>query len=267
MKTLRRSLWWAVVALVGLAVGCGGAASSGGVVLVVVGFGIVLGAWPRAAAAGGGAPTATSAEDGASVGAPHTGMPVVLPGGAPMPPPPCDGTRVESCVGGSVHVTCCPAGEKCPAVAEFRHCGDGRCVDGKDVGMCAPREVHSVVAPNEAECVTSGAAWVKACVKGRVAMACLPPVPTNYTGPPQNPSFVTCGGDRCSVATHPELCFEERSADDSACLGTWTKACVKGRISERCVPVFKGAGAASIRAFSDCGGGRCVIGADVSACE
>jgi hypothetical protein len=242
-----RLLVWLLASLATLAGGCAGGASGSLVALLVL-VSALLSMQRRAAAA---EPV---------LDRPVDAPPVVYPGGAPMPEPPCDGTRVESCESGHVRATCVPKGQKVQPPAPFVSCGYGSCVAGHDQSLCPVRETHAVAATDEETCKKAYGSWEKACVNERETMACIPPVPTNYTGPNPNVRYVTCSGDHCAPETHPELCFDRRTGT-TECAGPWQKACIKGRITEVCVPlVTMPFDTAKVRPFTDCGEGRCAVG-------
>lgn len=179
--------------------------------------------------------------------------------------PPCDGWEHESCgPNGHIERDCCPKGAKCTfRTAPHQSCGDGACVVGQDPGMCVPREPRVTGATTEVECAGN---WEKACVSGKVTMACIMPVPTNYSGPTRNPSFRVCGGDRCTTGRFIEACYPEKGAM-SVCLAPWTRVCLMGRVTERCILPSAQRTAAST-AFVECDApGTCAIASDKSACK
>lgn len=186
--------------------------------------------------------------------------------GAPLPKPPCEGTEHESCQGGRIQVDCCPQGARCNyAFAPFQACGDGACVQGQDPGLCPPREAATQPAADEADCKAKYGSWEPACIAGKVTPACILPVPTNYTGPPPNPPFRTCGDDHCTTSPYIEACTPPR-AEGESCLTGWTKVCLMGRLTERCLP-FTGARSIASTQIAECGGGRCAIGTGPAACR
>ncbi|MCB9548480.1 MAG: hypothetical protein H6706_21950 [Myxococcales bacterium] len=185
--------------------------------------------------------------------------------GAPMPKPVCTGTEHQSCVEGRVLTSCCPQGAKCNyRYAPFQACGDDTCVPGKDPGQCPPKEPIALPAATQADCNGS---WEKACVAGKVTMACIMPVPTNYAGPNRNPPFRECGEDRCTTSPFIEHCYPVKPAEgEAACLTGWTKVCLQGRITERCLPLAAPKSQASTD-FTACPtAGTCVLGQDADAC-
>ncbi len=110
------------------------------------------------------------------------------------PPAPCTGYEESGCFEGRIQKQCCPAGAQC----NFRNrpytdCGQMLCVEMGDVGHCADPKAQVNAATTEEVCRAERGQWAVACIEGKVAKACLPPMPTNYMGPPANPAFKTCG--------------------------------------------------------------------------
>lgn len=139
-----------------------------------------------------------------------------LEAGPPPMPPPCTGTWHRTCVSERIQRECCPAGARCNYRAEsFLDCGYDACTPTWDEAECPTREPRTTPAATEADCRGD---WARACVSGKVTMACLMPVPTNYTGPPRNPAFVECGDDRCAIGDLPGSCYPKRGEiEDAAC--------------------------------------------------
>ena len=126
------------------------------------------------------------------------------------------------------------------------------------------QEPIALPAATQADCNGS---WEKACVAGKVTMACIMPVPTNYAGPNRNPPFRECGEDRCTTSPFIEHCYPVKAAEgEAACLTGWTKVCLQGRITERCLPLAAPKSQASTD-FTACPtAGTCVLGQDADAC-
>lgn len=144
--------------------------------------------------------------------------------GAPIP---CSGYEAQSCVDGRISTQCCPQGAKCNFENRpFLHCGAGLCTE-RDRGHCP--DPHPSVGPPG----SCGDDWELACVGGVVEKACIPPVPTNYMGPPQNPPFTTCG---------------EGPGVTSPAVGM---ACTTNALPERCYPAKVGAKPAEVTALPD----------------
>jgi hypothetical protein len=174
-------------------------------------------------------------------------------------PAPCQGSETTVCQNGYISRQCCPQGAKCNyRNAPFLTCGDGYCVEGKDPGRCpSPRA-------NVMACDASAPGRVEACVDRKVTKACVMPVPTNYTGPSQNPSFRTCGDGRCTTHQYVEDCYPTRAEKRFCPLGQWAKVCLGGRVTERCLPM----GSLSrfpTTTYATCSNGSCAVG-DKSAC-
>ncbi len=180
-------------------------------------------------------------------------------------PPPCQGSTHTSCSApppaagqrvsvGRITEACCPPGARCNyAYVPYTECGYGTCVYGRDPGRCPAPGTSTY------EKCADGDPKEKVCLNQKVTLACLMPYPTNYSGPPRNPPFRTCGGDRCTTSQFLDDCFANR-AQTKTCAGTWTKVCVAGAVSERCVPEGHEASR-----FVKCGDGSCAIG-DAGAC-
>jgi hypothetical protein len=184
--------------------------------------------------------------------------------GAPVP---CDGTESWVCEGGRMVKHCCPKTAKC----NYRNpphidCGDGTCVEGGDEGRCVPPQAARMAAKSEAECTKEYGRWEPACVAHKVTKACVAPVPTNYTGPPTNPPYRTCRDDRCTTSRFIEDCHPARAAAKT-CADGWTKVCLEGKVTERCLPAVPDP-KSEYRAASYvvCGDGSCAVGADKSVC-
>ncbi|MFO0745026.1 MAG: hypothetical protein U1F43_05025 [Myxococcota bacterium] len=174
------------------------------------------------------------------------GMGLALPfagrarAGAPMP---CNGSETESCDGHRINRSCCPAGAGC----NFEHppylaCGGGLCVLGHDPGRCEAPVASTMPARDEADCKAQYGSWEPACIEHHVVEACLPPVPTNFTGPALNPPFTTCGKDRCTThalavdcqPTYFELWLAAWPALPT-CDGKWAEVCLDGQVETRCM--------------------------------
>ena len=185
--------------------------------------------------------------------------------GSPMP---CDGTETVVCHGGVLVKQCCPKGKKC----NFRNpphiaCGNGYCAEGKDVGRCPAPQAATTAAKSEAECKGEYGDWAEVCVARKVTKACLPSMPTNFTGPPLNPPFRTCGpkDERCTTSQFIEDCHPVRG-EVTECAGTWTKVCLGGKVAERCLPWTVRANPYTATQYVKCPDGSCVIGNDKNLC-
>ncbi|MCC6621245.1 MAG: hypothetical protein IT385_08320 [Deltaproteobacteria bacterium] len=200
--------------------------------------------------------------------------------GAPMP---CQGYEATSCEDGFLRKHCCPEGTKCNFdFPRYLDCGQGTCVVGADIGRCpapVPRVTPAAATPG------CGEGWELACVDRRVTKACIPPVPTNYTGPGMNPPFRACGdgrakrtatpadftkadvGARCTTHVLYEDCFPSRGEVlPRSCLGAWEKVCLGGKVVHKCLPEGAPADAFPAKAFVACDDGSCAVGADKAAC-
>jgi hypothetical protein len=202
--------------------------------------------------------------------------------GAPMP---CDKRAPAVCSSGYIQNTCCawdPSHPHCKAGFKpepFVSCGSNLCVEGNDPGRCpAPLAAHDTGVTAE-QCNGSssyGGGWQPACIDRKVKEVCIPPVPTNYTGPAQNPPYRTCGGDRCTTHTLMEDCFpaEEEALsfmplsmnrEHGLCLssagpGTWKKVCLGGKVDLRCVPRPYDRNRGGRSPFVSCPDGSCAVG-------
>lgn len=235
--------------------GCGGEASPW---VGAVAFGML--AWPFLRNANAGPP-----------------MPCIKPG-----PIHCSST-------GLIRSECCtqnPEGVGCDGaeVAEFVDCGNGTCVPGRDLGRCvAPRPTMVADARSRVECDARHGNWQNACLDRRFTEICVPPMPTNFTGPAFVPHAKGCGGDRCTTHVFIEDCFptvdEARSlwplgapVDGGLCLapagpGQWQRACLKGAVALRCVPASPLlASRRGARAYVVCEDGSCAVGDSTAAC-
>lgn len=193
----------------------------------------------------------TPSPDGDACGAPYI--------------PRCDGYETESCQDGHIKKSCCPQNAKCNyRFAPFVACGEGLCVNGKDPSLCVPRQPAVTEAKDEADCKAKYGDWEPACISGRVTPACIMGVPTNYMGPSRNPPFKTCNDTACTTSQFIEACYPER-AEGVSCLFGWTKVCLQGRITERCIAPGAARSEAS-QGFVECGPGRCAIGKDANVC-
>jgi hypothetical protein len=186
--------------------------------------------------------------------------------GAPVP---CDGTEKRVCEGGRMTTHCCPKSAKC----NYRNpphidCGDGTCVEGGDEGRCRPPQPVMSASKSEETCKKDYGTWEPACVAHKVTKACIMPVPTNYTGPPNNPSFRTCRTDRCTTSRFIEDCHPARGeVAEKACAGSWTKVCLGGKVTERCLPpVPEPESEFRAKTFVTCADGSCAVGDDKSTC-
>jgi len=199
--------------------------------------------------------------------------------GAPMP---CDGYEERSCDAGFVRTHCCPAGAKCNFdFPRFLDCGHGTCVVGGDRGRCPSPLPHTT--PGDAACAPDG--WELACVDRRVTKACIPPVPTNFTGPGLNPPFRACGdgrarltatpadftradvGARCTTHILYEDCFPSRGEVlPRSCLGAWQKVCLGGKLNQKCLPAEAPPDAFPAKTWVTCDDGSCAVGTDAAAC-
>ena len=93
--------------------------------------------------------------------------------------------------------------------------------------------------------------------------------PTNYDGPPPNPSFRRCGEDRCTTHRFVEDCYPTRAELGAAdCEGSWTKVCLGGKVEERCLPGGwqKLMMAMPATKYATCPDGTCAVG-DAAACK
>jgi hypothetical protein len=235
--------------------GCGGEVGLGA---GAIALGLL--AWPFARAASAGPP-----------------MPCARPG-----PTHCSST-------GLIRSDCCernPDGVGCDGaeVAEFVGCGNGTCAPGRDLGRCdAPRPTIIAEAGSMAECEARYGHWQQACLDRRLTQVCVPPMPTNFTGPAFIPHARGCGGDRCTTHVLIEDCYatteEARSfwplgppADGGLCLGPsgagqWQRVCLKGAVALRCIPASPLlASRTGARAYVECADGSCAVGASPAAC-
>lgn len=204
------------------------------------------------------------------------------------PPIPCSGYEARSCVGGRILEQCCPMGAKCNFESRpLLDCGAGLCTE-RDRGHC-PDPVAQLAPPG-----SCGDSWELACVAGVVEKACIPSVPTNYSGPPLNPRFTTCGegpgvtmpavGMACTTNALPERCYPgkvgaklaegvkapPRQIATRACgvvpwggyagiTARWTEVCLDGHVVERCLPTRKDGARFESTLFTKVDGGRCAL--------
>lgn len=201
--------------------------------------------------------TRASAEPGAAESSAATG--------APMPRPTCDGWEHKSCQDGRIKYSCCPKGAKCNyRYAPFQECGYEQCVPGNDKGACPAREPVIDAGKTQAECDKTSGQWAKVCANNQVKMACLPPMVTNYMGPPYNPSFRECGDNRCTTSRFIEDCYPNKAAE-AKCLTGWTDVCIEGKLTQKCLPLTARKSEAST-GFVKCPDG-CAIGEGPEACR
>ncbi len=192
--------------------------------------------------------------------------------GPPLPRPKCSGSETKQCSNGRITYHCCPANAKCNyAYAPFVECGYESCVPGQDLGRCPVPRTRSVPAKNADDCnVNHHGRWEKACIDRKVTMACIPGVPTNFSGPAFNPPFKTCGPDQCTTSRYVEDCYPTK-AEATSCPGGWTTVCLQGRLEERCVPAATSltktvTGKPVVSEFVRCGEQTCAMGTDKAAC-
>ncbi len=196
--------------------------------------------------------------------------------GPPMPRPTCEGSESKTCSAtqpragerislGHIGYNCCPPGASCNyAYVPFTECGHETCVYGRDPGRCPTRQ--PAVDPNarkdgEKTCKYGGMPE-QVCLNRKVTDACLLPYPTNYSGPPRNPPFTTCGEGRCTTSNYIEDCYPTR-AETKTCDGAWTPVCLGGTLTDRCLPKAPPTGATfAATEFAKCKGGSCAIGDD-----
>jgi hypothetical protein len=202
------------------------------------------------------------------------------------PPRPCPDGPVLHCAGGNVVQHCCAwhANDalctKDATLPPFVSCGRGTCIDGHDAGRCpAPDNAPMLMADSAEACRSQAGNWRRACVDGRVAEACVPPLPTNFGGPPQIAPFHTCAADRCTTHVLVEQCYPKAGEAVSfglwtappACvgptgLGVWQKVCFDGAVEERCLPQSMLAAPGGARAYVMCPDGSCVVGKREALC-
>lgn len=212
------------------------------------------------------------------------------------PQMPCPKPGLELCRNGIIVTPCCSYNddpEACGpnAVAEpFVTCGQNTCVPGRDPGRCAPAPngwLHGREIKGPDDCKANHGAWAKACVDRQVSDICIPPMPTNYGGPPAVASWHACGTDRCTTYRLPEDCFPGRSEavnfplwfQTTHCIGptgfgVWREICLHGAVEQRCIPLAPSAGASvgavaktgGAQAFVTCPDGSCAVGRDDSVC-
>lgn len=181
--------------------------------------------------------------------------------GPPKPEPPCDGERYDTCLNGTLYTQCCPAGSRCQTQVHT-NCGYGRCIAGGDRGRCPVLEPNITAERTPEACKYRSGTWERACVKGQVTMACFPMLPTNFSGAGQNPAFTECGGGRCTTSGIPEACYPTRE-ETKTCSGAWEKACIGGKVEERCLPANATRYATG---YVTCSDGGCAIGPTTASC-
>ncbi|MBT9559557.1 MAG: hypothetical protein IV100_26240 [Myxococcales bacterium] len=195
--------------------------------------------------------------------------------GPPMPRPRCEGSESTSCSAtppkagervslGRIGYNCCPPTAKCNyAYVPFTECGHETCVYGRDPGRCPTRQ--PVVDPSASKDGGKSCSYgepEQVCLNRKVTSACLMPYPTNYSGPPRNPPFKTCGDDRCTTSTFIEDCYPTR-AETKKCDGAWTPVCLGGQLTDRCLPKAPPAGTTfAATVFATCKDGSCAIGGE-----
>ncbi|MFT7581002.1 MAG: hypothetical protein ACI9MR_002676 [Myxococcota bacterium] len=149
----------------------------------------------------------------------------------------CTGYETEYCQSGRLQKHCCPRNAKCnyTAPTPYMDCGNLHCVDGRDVGRCpAPTPK---IRQHGATADACGGAWQKACIDHVVQEACIAMVPTNYSGPSNNPRYVHTIGNLCTTHVLPSEGYPVKDwLIEPFCLGEWTKVCLDGKVSERCLP-------------------------------
>jgi hypothetical protein len=170
----------------------------------------------------------------------------------------CDGWESSYCNSGRVAAHCCPKNAKCNyRDPPFVECGHGLCAVGHDIGRCpAPEPSLFTMEPNpmgadEASCKAKHGDWQLVCADKVVVAACIPPMPTNYSGPGYSPQFFACGkgqrlvsdepaaGDRCSTHVLKASCYPTAAelGEAAKCLGKWEEVCLAGKVDKRCLPV------------------------------
>ncbi len=182
--------------------------------------------------------------------------------GAPLQ---CGGTETPYCDGGVVRRHCCPSGAKCNyRSAPYTDCGQGLCAPGGDRGRCPAPTTFVSPARSEQACKETSGSWELACLDHKVTRACIPPVPTNFSGPARNAPYRTCGGDRCTTHALIEECLVEKRPG-ARCSGDWRKVCFGGKVRERCVPRDLGQPLEGAT-YVTCADGSCAVGTERSAC-
>lgn len=205
----------------------------------------------------------------------------VVPAAQAGAPVGCDGWESNYCNEGSVGTHCCPKHAKCNfADPPYVDCGSGLCVTGFDVGRCKaplPHVLPKGAADTKDKCAAEHGSWELVCAEKVVAHACIPPMPTNYSGAGWNPRFTACGagqrleskspaapGDRCTTHILKEDCYPtQQQLGDDKCLGDWQEVCLGGKVEKRCLPVsVPPLKSYSWRAteFVKCDDGSCAVG-------
>lgn len=164
---------------------------------------------------------------------------------------PCQGSQHVSCSAGRIQTQCCPEGAMCNYRDEpFTGCGHGLCITSGDPGRCVSPRPNVTTAKSEADCKNDSGEWALVCADKVVVHACLPPMPTNFMGPGNNPRFKSCGsgaapmssedakvGDRCTTHLLDEDCYPTRDELGlRACEAPLTKVCLGGKLLEKCLP-------------------------------
>lgn len=190
------------------------------------------------------------------------------------------------CKGFSLTATCCDDHPSAPECAKgfqpppYVSCGNQTCVSGNDAGRCPTRGPSIIEGKTEADCrdqsVYTGG-WREVCLDHTLTLACIPGLPTNYTGPPLVPPYQTCGGTRCTNHILLDDCFPKRSEaldlklaparDGNLCLsslglGRWQSVCLGGQVDLRCVPRNFAAKRDGARTFVTCPDASCAVGQD-----
>jgi hypothetical protein len=197
----------------------------------------------------------------------------------------CPKRSPATCTGGLIATTCCsdnPDAPECRPGFEpppFMSCGNQTCVLGRDPGRCtAPaNEVTSLARTQCTGLAPFGPHWREVCVDRKLTQACIPGIPTNFSGPARVADYQTCGANRCTTHLFIEDCFPttrdvlnptgEEPDDGGDCrsdavAGRWQKVCLGGKVDLRCIPTVRAVTRTGARAFVMCPDKSCAVGND-----
>ncbi|MEZ4463037.1 MAG: hypothetical protein R3F43_00605 [bacterium] len=136
---------------------------------------------------------------------------------------------------GHIRTSCCPQNAKCNyRYAPFQACSEAP-ASRAGIPACAPEGAHRHRGRHPGGLPRQLGARLRAGQGGgRLHHA----RPHQLRGPTRNPAFRECGDGRCTTSPFIEHCYPVKPAEgEAACLTGWTKVCLQGRITERCLPL------------------------------